>query len=120
MEQVLYFLADPAKAATRQVEEALSSTARRLSPNRARQVRIAFETSVLRTVAKLRASAADTLIIDGRGEAGPVEESACLALLRLLFEEHELGSVVWRDRTWIVVDDDARGAELAFEAGKTR
>ena len=118
MDHVLYFLADPSRAALRAAEEALEQTARRVSPLRARQVRIAFETSAVRALAKLRSGGAEALVIDARGEAGGAEESTSLGLLRGLFGEHDLARVIGREHTWIVVDADPSGAALAFEAGK--
>lgn len=126
MDNVLYFVAAAAGAqgAARglcaAVQETLEAAAKRISPLRARQVRFGFETSVARTLAKLRSGGADVLVIDARGEAGGADESACLELLRALFDEHEVAGVLARDRTWLVVDADARGAALAFEAGRAR
>ena len=118
MDHVLYFLADPSRTALRTAEEALEQTAKRVSPLRARQVRIAFETSAARALAKLRSGGAEALVIDARGEAGGAEESTSLGLLRGLFGEHDLARVIGREHTWIVVDADPSGAALAFEAGR--
>jgi predicted acylesterase/phospholipase RssA len=118
MDHVLYFLADPSRAALRTAEEALEQTARRVSPLRARQVRIAFETSAARALAKLRSGGAEALVIDARGEAGGAEESTSLALLHGLFGEHDLARFIGREHTWMVVDADPCGAALAFEAGR--
>ncbi len=118
MDHVLYFLADPSRAALRHAEEALEQTAKRVSPLRARQVRIAFETSAVRALAKLRSGGAEALVIDARGEAGGAEESTSLGLLRGLFGEHDLARVIGREHTWIVVDADPSGAALASEAGR--
>jgi predicted acylesterase/phospholipase RssA len=120
MDHVLYYVANPSRAAQRATEEALDAVARRLSPLRARKVHIGYETSVVRTLAKLRSGGADALVIDARGEPGGADESSCLGLLRALFEEHDVAGVVGRDRTWLVVDADERGAALAFEAGRSR
>jgi len=129
MDHVLYFIAKPlvpgvgARPLGEQVEatsRSLEATGRRVSPLRFRQIRLSFETSVARTLAKLRSGGADALILDARGEQGGAEESACLALMRALFDEHGVGTAIGRERTWLVVDGDARGAALAFEAGRTR
>lgn len=120
MDHVLYYAANPARTALRITEDSLDAAARRLSPLRARQVRIGYETSVVRTLAKLRSGGADALVIDARGESGGADESSCIGLLHALFEEHEVAGVIGRDRTWLVVDPDERGAALAFEAGRSR
>ena len=118
MDQVLYFV--PSKLVAGAVPAALEATARRVSPLRSKQIRLAFEHSPLRTLAKLRSGAADALVIDARAESGGCDESACLGLMRALFDEHVVSSPIGRERTWLVVDPDARGAELAFEAGRMR
>ncbi|MEO7327414.1 MAG: patatin-like phospholipase family protein [Minicystis sp.] len=118
MDHVLYFVADPSPEARRAAEEGLDQTGRRVSPLRARQIRVAFEGSATRALVRLRSGAAEALIIDARGEPGPVEESTSLSLLRGLFDEHEVAHVIGREHTWLVVDGDARGAALAFEAGR--
>lgn len=118
MDHVLYFVANPSRAARDAARDGLEQTARRVSSVRARQVRFAFETSAARALAKLRSGGADALVIDSRGELGGVEESASLSLLRGLFGEHEVARVIGRERAWLVVDGDARGAALAFEAGR--
>jgi NTE family protein len=120
MDHVLYFVADPSRAALRTAQESLEATARRLSPLRARHVHFAFETSAARALAKLRSRGADALVIDARGETCAVEESACLSLLRALFDEHEVAGVIGRDKVWLVVGGDARGPALSFEAGRVR
>src|SRR5262245_29185692 len=118
MDHVLYFV--PASHEASAVPAALEAIARRASPRRSQQIRVGYDQSVLRTLAKLRARAADALVIDARGEAGGAEESACLGLMRALFDEHVVSSPIGRERTWLVVDPDARGAALAFEAGRMR
>ncbi len=120
MDHVIYFVSSAALGAAKSAEAALEATARRLSPQRARQVRFQVETSVPRTLAKLRAHGADALFIDARGEGGVLEESSALALLRALFPAHEVGGPVGREQSWLVVGDDERGAALAFEAGRAR
>ena len=79
---------------------------------------LAFEQSAARALAKLRSGGTDALIIDARDETGGIEESSSLALLRGLFGEHDLPRVLSRDKAWLVVGGDARGAALAFEAGR--
>jgi predicted acylesterase/phospholipase RssA len=120
MDQVLYYVANPARAALRATEEALDAAARRLSPIRARQIRVGYETSVVRTLAKLRSGGTDALVIDARGELGSVDESSVAGMIRALFDDHEVAGVIPRDRTWLVVDGDERGMALAFEAGRAR
>jgi NTE family protein len=118
MDQVLYFVANPALEAVRAAEQALEATARRVSPIRAQKVRLGFETSAARALAKLRSTRADALVVDARGELGGPEDSPSLSILRSLFAEHDLARVVGREKTWLVVGGDARGAALAFEAGR--
>ena len=118
MDHVLYFVPSSRVGAT--APAVLEATARRVSPLRSKQIRLAYEASLLRTLAKLRSGAADALVIDARGEPGGSEESACLGLMRALFDEHVVSCPIGRERTWLVVDPDARGAELAFEAGRMR
>lgn len=120
MDHVLYFVANPSQAAASAALEALEAAGRNLSPLRARQIHVGLETSVTRALAKLRSGGAEALILDARGELGGADESGCLTLIRALFDEHEVGGVLGRDRTWLVVDADARGAALAFEAGRNR
>jgi predicted acylesterase/phospholipase RssA len=120
MDHALYFVCSPAPGAGRDADAALDAAARRASPTRARSVRWQVETSFPRTLAKLRAHGADALVIDARGETGPIEESTALGLLHALFAPHGPSSAIGREQTWLVVDPDARGAALAFEAGKAR
>ncbi|MFO0757249.1 MAG: patatin-like phospholipase family protein [Byssovorax sp.] len=117
-DHVLYFVASPSPAARRAAEAALAQAGQRLSPQRVSQIRVAFEQSAARALAKLRSGAAEALVIDARGELGPVEESTSLSLLRGLFDEHEVARVIGREHTFLVVEGDARGASLAFEAGR--
>ncbi|MEJ7728892.1 MAG: patatin-like phospholipase family protein [Polyangiaceae bacterium] len=118
MDHVLYFVAAAARAPA--AEAALAAAGRRSSPSRAAHIRVAQEHSPLRTLAKLRSGAADALVVDARGEVGPVDESTSLGLLRALFDEHALATPIARERTFLVVDTDPRGAELAFHAGRMR
>ena len=118
MDQVLYFIANPSRAALDAARDGLDRIIRRVSAQRQQSVHVAFEQSAARALAKLRSGGADALVIDARGEIGGVEESASLALLRGLFGEHELPRVLSRDKAWLVVDGDDRGAALAFEVGR--
>lgn len=118
MDHVLYFVANPSRAALDAAREGLDRTIRRVSAQRRQKVHMAFEQSAARALAKLRSGGADALVIDARNEPGGVEESSSLALLRGLFGEHELPRVLSRDKAWLVVDGDERGAALAFEAGR--
>jgi predicted acylesterase/phospholipase RssA len=118
MDHVLYFVAAAARAPA--AEAALAAAGRRCSPSRAAHIRVALEHSPLRTLAKLRSGAADALVVDARGEVGAVDESTSLGLLRALFDEHALATPIARERTFLVVDPDPRGAELAFHAGRMR
>jgi predicted acylesterase/phospholipase RssA len=120
MDNVLYFVAGPSPTALRAAESALDDVARRASTSRPPRLRIAIESSVARTLAKLRSGGADALVIDARGEASGAEESTSLSLLRALFDEHDLAGPIGRDRTWLVVGEGERAAALAFEAGRMR
>jgi predicted acylesterase/phospholipase RssA len=117
MDHVLYFVANPSRSALDAAREGLER-ARRVSSQRRQRAHLAFEQSPARALAKLRSGSPDAVVIDARGETGGVEESSSLALLRGLFPEHDLPRVLSRDKAWIVVGGDARGAELAFEAGR--
>ncbi len=118
MDHVLYFVANPSRAALDAARDGLDVTLRRISTLRRQRIHLAFEQSAARALAKLRSGGTDALIIDARGELGGIEESSCLALLRGLFGEHDLPRVLSRDKAWLVVDGDPRGAALAFEAGR--
>jgi predicted acylesterase/phospholipase RssA len=113
MDHVLYFVANPSRAALDTTREGLSR-----SGLRRHGVHLAFEQSAARALAKLRSGGMDALIIDARDEPGGVEESSSLGLLRGLFDEHDLPRVLSRDKAWLVVGGDPRGATLAFEAGR--
>jgi NTE family protein len=118
MDHVLYFVADPSRAALDATREGLERTMRRVSAQRRQKVHLAYEQSAARALAKLRSGGTDALVIDARGETGVVDESSSLALLRGLFGEHDLPRVLSRDKAWLVVDGAPRGAALAFEAGR--
>ena len=118
MDHVLYFVANPSRGALDAARDGLDRTVRRVSAQRRQRVHLAFEQSAARALAKLRSGGTDALIIDARGEPGGVEESSALALLRGLFGEHDLPRVLSRDKAWLVVDGEPRGAALAFEAGR--
>src|SRR5580698_5706203 len=118
MDHVLYFVADPSRAALAAARDGLDRVGRRVSALRGQKVRLAFEQSAARTLAKLRSGGIDALVIDARGEPGGVEESSALSLLRGLFGEHDLPRVLSQDRAWLVVDGGSHGTALAFEAGR--
>jgi predicted acylesterase/phospholipase RssA len=118
MDHVLYFVANPSRTALDAAREGLDRAVRRISAQRRHTVHLAFEQSAARALAKLRSGGTDALIIDARDEPGGVEESSSLALLRGLFGEHDLPRVLSRDKAWLVVGGDERGAALAFEAGR--
>jgi NTE family protein len=118
MDHVLYFLAGGTRASARAVEDAIEAVSKRISPLRAKQVRVAVETSSARTLAKLRSGMVDALFVDAREELGSTEDSAALALLRALFDEHEVANVIGRERVSLACASDERGAALAFEAGR--
>ncbi|APR82314.1 Hypothetical protein A7982_07663 [Minicystis rosea] len=118
MDHVLYFVADPSRAALDAAREGLERISRRVSALRKEKIHLAFEQSAARALAKLRSGGADALVIDARGEHGGVEESCSLSLLRGLFGEHELPRVLSRDKAWLVIDGKSSGPALAFEAGR--
>jgi predicted acylesterase/phospholipase RssA len=118
MDHVLYFVANPSRAALDAAREGLDRTVRRVSAQRRQRVHLAYEQSAARALAKLRSGGSDALIIDARGEPGCIEESSALSLLRGLFGEHDLPRVISRDKAWVVVDGEPRSAALAFEAGR--
>jgi len=118
MDHVLYFVANPSRGALDSAREGLDRTLRRVSAQRRARIHLAFEQSAARALAKLRSGGTDALVIDARDEPGGIEESSSLALLRGLFGEHDLPRVLSRDKAWLVVGGDARGAALAFEAGR--
>jgi predicted acylesterase/phospholipase RssA len=120
MDHVLYFVANPSRQALDAAREGLERIARRASASRLSKVHLAFEQSAARALAKLRSGGTDALVIDARGEAGGIEESSSLSLLRGLFDEHDLPRVISRDKAWLAVDGTSAGAALAFEAGKLR
>jgi predicted acylesterase/phospholipase RssA len=118
MDHVLYFVADPSRTALAAARDGLDRVGKRVSAQRIPKVRLAFEQSAARTLAKLRSGGIDALVIDARGEPGGVEESSSLSLLRGLFGEHDLPRVLSQERAWLVVDGTAHGTALAFEAGR--
>lgn len=118
MDHVVYFVSSPDAART--VEPALAAASRRSTSPHASEVRFHVETRVARALARLGARGADALVLDARGERGPIADSPALALLGALFDPHELGGPIGREQTWLVVDPDARGAALAFAAGRAR
>jgi len=120
MDQVLYFVANPSRSALTAAEEGLEQAAQRTSLLQARQVRLSFENSSARALARLRSGGADVFVIDARGEVGGIDESQSLELIRGLFDEHEVARVIGHEQVWLVVDGDARGAAIAFEAGRLR
>lgn len=86
----------------------------------ARGVRFQVESSVPRLLARLRSRSAQSLVIDARGETVPLEQSPTLELLRSLFDTNDISGPIGREQTWVVVDADERGAQIAFEAGRSR
>src|SRR5215468_10411969 len=108
MDHVLYFVANPSRAALDAAREGLDRTIRRISVQRRHSVHLSFEQSAARALARLRSGGADVLVIDARDEPGGVEGSSSLALLRGLFGEHDLPRVLSRDKAWLVVGVDPR------------
>ena len=118
MDSVLYFVANPTRAALDAAQQSFEAVAERLRSRGGVKPRVQFESSPVRAVAKLRSGGARALVLDARGEHGAAAESVSLALLRSLYDEHEVAQVIGRERAWLVVDGDERGATLAFQAGR--
>jgi predicted acylesterase/phospholipase RssA len=119
MNQAFYFISSPSQNATRVAESTLDALARRAVPLRI-GLQFHVESSAPRLLAKLRSRVADALVIDARGEEGPLEESQTLRLLDELFGTGNLGGPIGREQLWLAVDPSERGARLAFEAGRLR
>ncbi|MBI5537423.1 MAG: patatin-like phospholipase family protein [Deltaproteobacteria bacterium] len=118
MEQILYFVAASTPTPARAAQAALDSVARHVSPLIARGVQFQLETSLPRALERLRSGAFYALIVDARVTFGSPAQTTALELLHTLFDEHDIAGPVSRDQTWLVVDPDKAGAELAFEAGR--
>jgi NTE family protein len=119
MNQAFYFISSPSPNAIRLAETSLETLARRALPQRL-GLKFHIESSRTRLLAKLGSRAADALVIDSRGEDGPIEESPALCLLDELFGMGNIGGPIGREQLWLVVDPNERGARLAFEAGRLR
>jgi predicted acylesterase/phospholipase RssA len=119
MNQAFYFISSPSPHAARLAEASLETLARRALPQRL-GLKFHVESSRARLLAKLGSRAADALVIDSRGEEGPIEESPALCLLDELFGMGNIGGPIGREQLWLVVSPDERGARLAFEAGRLR
>lgn len=121
MEQILFFIAASTPTAARAAQLALDSAARRSSPIIARSVRFQVETSLPRALDRIRSGSLYALVIDAREVVASGESAAEISrkLLRSLFDEHDISGPIARDQTWLVVDPDRSGAELAFDAGRT-
>jgi predicted acylesterase/phospholipase RssA len=83
-------------------------------------LRFHLESSRPRLMAKLRSRGADALVLDSRGESGPLDQSPALGILEDLFGRDKISGPIGREHVWLIVDPDERGARLAFEAGKMR
>src|SRR5215831_1620943 len=116
MNQAFYFISSPSPHAARLAETSLESLTRRVLPQRL-GLKFHVESNAGRLLAKLRSRAADALVIDARGEDGPLDQSPALCLLDELFGMGNLGGPIGREQLWIVVDPNDRGAHLAFQAG---
>jgi NTE family protein len=119
MNHVFYFVSAPSPPALRSADVSLETLSRRVLPQRL-GLKFHLESSIPRLLAKLRSRAADALVIDSRGELGPVEQSPALCLLDELFGNDNISGPIGREQIWLVVDPSERGAQLAFEAGRKR
>src|SRR5262249_8061289 len=117
MNQAFYFISSPSSHATRLAEASLETLARRALPQRL-GLKFHVESSRARLLAKLGSRAADALVIDSRGEQGPIEESPALCLLDELFGMGNIAGPIGREQLWLVVDPAERGARLPFEPGR--
>ncbi len=120
MDQIAYFLSGRTFPVPSDAERALCDAARHVSPAIAPKVTFLVDNSLPRVLASVRSLGADALVIDARGEEGPVESSPALSLLQSLFPEHDLEGPVARTQTWLVTDPGPRGLELSFQAGQRR
>jgi len=119
MNQAFYFVSSSSPHAVRLAESSLDALIRRAVPQRV-GLQFHVESSPARLMAKLRSRAADALVIDARGEEGPIEQSPALGLLDELFGMGKVGGPIGREQLWLAVDPTERGARLAFEAGRLR
>jgi predicted acylesterase/phospholipase RssA len=119
MNHAFYFVSAPAPHTVRAVDTALEALTRRALPQRL-GLRFHVESSLPRLLAKLRSRAADALVIDARGEVGPVDQSPALRLLGELFGSDNISGPIGREQIWLVVDPSERGTAIAFEAGRRR
>src|SRR4051794_10452644 len=110
MNHAFYFISSPTSKAVRTAETSLEGLARRALPQRV-GLKFQVESSTPRLMAKLRSRGADALVIDARGEEGPLEESRAICLLDELFGAHDLGGPMGREQIWVVVDPNERGAQ---------
>ncbi len=118
MEQILYFVATSSPSPARAAQTALETVARHVSPLLSRGLGFQVETSPSRLLERLRSRGIYALIVDARSEPGGLTESASLQILHTLFDEHDIAGPISRDQTWLVIDPDRKGADLAFEAGR--
>jgi len=119
MNQAFYFVSSVSSNAVRLAETSLELLVRRAVPQRM-GLKFHVESSVPRLLAKLRSRPADALVIDARGEEGPIEESRALRLLDELLGSAKLAGPLGRQQIWLAIDPSERGARLAFEAGRCR
>ncbi|HKQ68868.1 MAG TPA: patatin-like phospholipase family protein [Polyangiaceae bacterium] len=119
MNHAFYFISAPQPHAVRQAEGSLDVLGKRVLPQRT-GVRFHVESSAPRLLAKLRSRPADALVVDARGETGPVEASPALRLLDELFGNDNIGGPIGREQIWLVVEPSERGTQVAFEAGRLR
>jgi len=120
MDQIAYFLSGQAFPVAAAAERELREAARYVSPALAPRVQFLVDNSLHRVLASLRSLGADALVIDARGEQGPVEHSPAVSMLQRLFPDHDIEGPVARTQTWLVVDPGPRGLELCFHAGQRR
>lgn len=111
MDHALYFVASADPNAARAAEQAFAE-----APSAG--VRVFVETSIPRTLARLRSGVADALVIDGRGAvvADDPRNTVVGALLRELFGD-ATPSPIGRSQTWMVAAGDEHGVWLAHQAG---
>src|SRR5882724_1196970 len=107
MNHAFYFICSPAYPAHRAADASLDALTRKLVPQRL-GLKFHVESSLPRLLAKLRSRAADALVIDARGEVGPLEQSTALQLLGDLFGQDSISGPIGREQIWLVVDPNER------------
>jgi len=118
MHHLLYYAASVDPLRTRDVQNTLERVIQAQSRTSPTSHHIYVETSLPRTLLRLRGGAADALCIDARGVTD--QGASAFELLRTLFSHPAQACHIGRNRVWLLVDRSALGVQLAFEAGRAR